>query len=259
MMAMSVLRHPIVQQSVDLIQRPAYVTPRRSECRDQLDEGLALVEQPRRLVKESIELVARELTRGTHASTQDLDLRSGKSSSLGHERHRTNGRSTRRARCYHLPQGSTCIPPNRRLVERRRDRSIAMQDTHDPFSFLLSEIRAHDAGLRRWQPGDRDHYLAELIADEAQEIAWGRRHLSVIHGEVVDDVEAEALDDIVCALLDLLDGRWHRFGGLDDHHFTLTVDGVDADEMIGNAIDVIVRIRPQHWIVTTTAVVEVEP
>lgn len=132
-----------------------------------------------------------------------------------------------------------------------------MQDTHDPFSFLLSEIRAHDAGLRRWQPGDRDHYLAELIADEAQEIAWGRRHLTIIHGEVIDEVEAEALDDIVCALLDLLDGRWHRFGGLDDHHFTLTVSGPDADAFLESVATTLVPAIPAQWSVAMTAVVEV--
>lgn len=134
-----------------------------------------------------------------------------------------------------------------------------MQDTHDPFTYLLNEIRAHDAGLRHWQPGKRARYLGELLADEAQEIAWGRRHLTVVHGEVLDEVEAEALDDIVCALLDLIDGRWHRFGGIPDHHFTLTVAGCDADELIDSAVEVAVRSQPAHWLITTTAVIEAAP
>jgi hypothetical protein len=134
-----------------------------------------------------------------------------------------------------------------------------MQDTHDPFTYLLNEIRAHDSGLRHWQPGTRDRYLGELLADEAQELAWGRRHLTVVHGEVLDEVEAEALDDIVCALLDLIDGRWHRFGGMPDHHFTLTVAGTDADELIDAAVEVAVRARPVHWLITTTAVIEAAP
>jgi hypothetical protein len=132
-----------------------------------------------------------------------------------------------------------------------------MQDTYDPFSFLLNEIRAHDAGLRNWSPGQRDHYLDELLADEAQEIAWGRRHLTVVHREVLDEVEAETLDDIVCALLDLIDGAWHRFGGLADHHFTLTVGGPDADDVIERAADIVARAKPDHWRVMRIAVVEV--
>mgnify|MGYP001012207719 CR=1 FL=1 len=51
-----------------------------------------------------------------------------------------------------------------------------MQDTYDPFSYLLHEIRAHDAGLREdWDTRQRDHYLETLLIEEAQEIAWGRR------------------------------------------------------------------------------------
>jgi len=129
-----------------------------------------------------------------------------------------------------------------------------MQDTYDPFSYLLNEIRAHDAGRRTWTDGLRDHLLNELRADEAQEIAWGRRHLTVIHGEILDGIEAETLDDIVCDLLDLVDGAWHRFGGLADHHFTLTVAGPDAEDLIARATHLATRAKPPHWQVTATAV-----
>lgn len=130
-----------------------------------------------------------------------------------------------------------------------------MQDIHDPFSYVLGEIRAHDAGQRGWRPGVREHYLRVLTADEAQELAWGRRHLTVVHGEVHDEAQAEALDDVVCAILDLLDGRWHRFGGIPDHHFTLTVDGPDADDLIRQAARVVRMMRPRHWQVVESAVV----
>lgn len=134
-----------------------------------------------------------------------------------------------------------------------------MQDIYDPFSYVLGEIRAHDAGQRGWQPGIRDHYLRVLTADEAQELAWGRRHLTVVHGEVLDETEAEALDDIVCAILDLLDGRWHRFGGIPDHHFTLTVDGPNADDLVHQIGDLATRAKPGHWAVVASAVVDPAP
>jgi len=131
-----------------------------------------------------------------------------------------------------------------------------MQDIHDPFSYVLSEIRAHDAGQRGWRPGIREHYLRVLTADEAQELAWGRRHLTVVHGEVLDEAQAEALDDVVCAILDLLDGRWHRFGGIPDHHFTLTVDGPDADDLISRVETVAACTRPGHWTVVPSAFID---
>jgi hypothetical protein len=72
---------------------------------------------------------------------------------------------------------------------------IAMQDTYDPFSFLLSEIQAYDAGQRNWNVELREHYLDELLADEAEEIAWGRRHLTIVYGPEWDPVSEQILDE----------------------------------------------------------------
>jgi hypothetical protein len=246
-----------VEYQVNLVEDGPNVTPRRREFSDETGHRLALVKEPCHLVEQPIELIPWQRATPGDAPPEEFDIGSRQPWKVRHQPHYTNSSSYRTVGWYSAHQGSTCIPPTRRLVERRRDRSIAMQDTYDPFSFLLNEIRAHDAGLRNWSPGQRDHYLDELLADEAQEIAWGRRHLSVVHGEVLDEVEAETLDDIVCALLDLIDGAWHRFGGLADHHFTLTIVGPDADDVIGRAAEVITRCKPDHWRVIATAVVEV--
>lgn len=46
-----------------------------------------------------------------------------------------------------------------------------MQDTHDPASYLRSEIAAYDAGLRpNWEPWQREHYLGVLLVEKAEEI-----------------------------------------------------------------------------------------
>ncbi len=135
-----------------------------------------------------------------------------------------------------------------------------MQDTYDPFSYLLSEIRAHDQGLRYWPPGQRQHYLDQLRADEAQEIAWGRRHLTLVHGPITDPEGAAILETIVADLATLVAGQdWYRFSGLPDHHLTLTVEGPDADNLVGlRAHLAATRARPA-WRLITSPVVEVTP
>lgn len=129
-----------------------------------------------------------------------------------------------------------------------------MQDTYDPFSYLLSEIRAHDAGLREdWDPYQRDHYLEVLLIEEAQEIAWGRRHLTIVHGEVLDDVEAELLDEVFALWEEVAHlAEWSRIGGVPDHHLTLTVAGTEASTLMAVALDAATRLRLPRWMITET-------
>lgn len=124
-----------------------------------------------------------------------------------------------------------------------------MQDTYDPFSFLLSEIRAFDAGEREnWDPYQRQHYLDVLLADEAEEIAWGRRHLTVVHGPTRDEVAAELLDELFSAWEDLAGlTSWSRIGGVPDHHLTLSVAGTCRDDALSAAADHALRANPGHW------------
>jgi hypothetical protein len=133
-----------------------------------------------------------------------------------------------------------------------------MQD-HDPFTFLLNEIRAHDAGRRCWPVGERDRRLEQVIAEEAQEVAWGRRHLSIAYGAVSDDIEACALDDAVCLVLDTLEGRWYRLTGVAERYMTVTVDGPDAQHVIHSLRAHLAPIIPRHWDLIDTPIVEVVP
>jgi len=131
-----------------------------------------------------------------------------------------------------------------------------MQDTYDPFSYLLNEIRAHDAGLREgWDAYQREHYLEVLLIEEAQEIAWGRRHLTVVHGAGVDDVEAELLDELFAAWEYLAEqAEWGRIGGVLDRHLTLTVSGAGADPLICSAADLASHCNPGPWKIAALAV-----
>lgn len=123
-----------------------------------------------------------------------------------------------------------------------------MQDTYDPFSFLLSEIRAFDTGEREnWDPYQRQHYLDVLLADEAEEIAWGLRHLTLVHGRV-DEVEADLLDDVYSAWEDVAArAAWSRIGGVPSSHMTITVRDGSAERLIAEAADVGSRLRRAHW------------
>jgi hypothetical protein len=133
-----------------------------------------------------------------------------------------------------------------------------MQD-HDPFTFLLNEIRAHDAGRRRWPVGERDRRIERVIAEEAQEVAWGRRHLTLVYGELADEIEACALDDAVCLVLDALDGRWYRLTGVAERYMTVTVDGPDAQHVIHSLRAHLASNIPRHWGLVDTPIVEVAP
>ncbi len=130
-----------------------------------------------------------------------------------------------------------------------------MQDTYDPFSFLLSEIRAHDAGQRQdWDPHLRQHYLDSLLADEAEEIAWGRHHLTVVHGAAADEVQAELLDEVFSSWEDIAAAaEWSRLGGVTDDRLTLTVAGAHADTWLARAADAAHRSNPGHWHVSASA------
>lgn len=129
-----------------------------------------------------------------------------------------------------------------------------MQDTYDPFSYLLNEIRAHDAGLREdWDAHQRDHYLEVLLIEEAQEIAWGRHHLTVVHGEVTDDVDAELLDELFAAWEEVAEhAEWSRIGGVPDHHLTLAVAGPGAATLIAIALEAASHLRLSGWMIMDT-------
>ena len=103
---------------------------------------------------------------------------------------------------------------------------------HDPFTFGLNEIRAHDAGRRHWPVGERDRRLDQLLAEEAQELAWGRRHLTVIYGDILTEADEHDLDDLVCTILDAFAPRWFRLTGVPDRYLTVTIAGDDATQVI---------------------------
>jgi hypothetical protein len=131
-----------------------------------------------------------------------------------------------------------------------------MQRTYDPFSYLLGEIHAYDAGQRQWVPRLRQHYLDELLADEAEELAWGRRHLTVTYGPGHNQVSDEALDLLVHGMFaNLPSTGWARLGGVTGHQLTITLEGPDADAIIDLMAYTLTCHNPGPWQVVERAVV----
>ena len=122
-----------------------------------------------------------------------------------------------------------------------------MQDTYDPFSFLLGEIEAYNAGQRHWNPELREHYLQTLLADEAEEIAWGRRHLTVVYGPRPDPVSAQILDEYAGIVAHIPPANWVRVGGVAGHHTTITLEGPHTEALINLMADVVLQTNSGPW------------
>lgn len=127
---------------------------------------------------------------------------------------------------------------------------------YDPFSFLLAEVHAYDAGQRQWVPQLRQHYLDELVADEAEELAWGRRHLTVTYGRGRNQVSDEALDLLMQGMVaNLPASTWSRLGGVPGHHLTITLEGPDAEAIIDLMAYTLTCHNPGPWSIVERAVV----
>lgn len=131
-----------------------------------------------------------------------------------------------------------------------------MQDIYDPYSFILSEIQAYDAGQRDWEPGRRAQYLSGLRVDEAEELAWGRRHLTVEYGPGTEPALEQYLLDLIEGFVENLpDANWSRLSGLPGRHATITVGGPSTDALVELMSNILSMNNPGWWRVLDTAVV----
>ena len=114
--------------------------------------------------------------------------------------------------------------------------------TYNPFGWRLAEIA--DPGtddLRR-----RD-LIDSLIIAEAEELALGRRHLTIVHGApatVADSAGLDAFYDEVFAIAEVAD--WARVRGTEDF-VTVTVGGPNADQVLLRIVGRARRANPGGW------------
>ncbi|MAT06283.1 MAG: hypothetical protein CL424_14695 [Acidimicrobiaceae bacterium] len=103
---------------------------------------------------------------------------------------------------------------------------------YDPFGWRLDELADPDIDATR-----RSDLLTEFLIAEAEELAMGRRHLTIIHGEPGDVAEAEYLNDFYDAVADIIEpAEWCRLTGGRDH-LTVTVAGRRRDEILATVAD----------------------
>lgn len=102
--------------------------------------------------------------------------------------------------------------------------------TYDPFTWRLAELEVADAPCRRRL------LEQDLLVAEAEEVALGRRHLTIVHGEPLDPDEAADLDAFYDAVFEVVEAaEWCRVRGTLDW-VTVTVAGARRDDVL---IDVV--------------------
>lgn len=103
-----------------------------------------------------------------------------------------------------------------------------------------------------------DHSASEISVDwllrEATELAHGRRHLTIVHGDPVDVVASRELSEFYEQLRRLAAGcEWVRVRGTAEY-VTVTVGGAFAEEQIALFEAAAAFANPGEWTIVATAV-----
>lgn len=105
--------------------------------------------------------------------------------------------------------------------------------TYDPFGWRLAELADPDINPLR-----RAELLDDLVAAEAEELAMGRQHLTIVHGEPTDIAMAEALSGFYAEIESIArTAGWSRLAGGTDY-LTVTIAGAGRDEMLSSVVEV---------------------
>lgn len=116
--------------------------------------------------------------------------------------------------------------------------------TYNPFGWRLAEIAdpsTHD--LRR------QDLIESLIVAEAEELALGRRHLTIFHGAPESLPESQTLDAFYDEVFAVAGGaEWSRIRGTEDF-VTVTLGGTAVDEHLLDVVELAHRANPGSWTV----------
>lgn len=118
---------------------------------------------------------------------------------------------------------------------------MSTRSTYDPFGWRLEELAG--PGL---DPLRRAALLDELLIAEAEELAMGRRHLTIVHGEPTDVAEVEDLNefyDIVDGIVD--EAEWSRLAG-GARYLTVSVGGQAAVTSLALVVEAS-RLASGRW------------
>lgn len=116
--------------------------------------------------------------------------------------------------------------------------------TYDPFGWRLAELAEPDINPLR-----RAELLDDLVAVEAEELAMGRRHLTIFHGEPTAIAGAEALNELYWEVESIARAaEWSRLAGGTDY-LTVTVAGLGRDELLDSVAEIGHRRHDLGWTV----------
>lgn len=114
--------------------------------------------------------------------------------------------------------------------------------TYNPFGWRLIEIADPlTDDLRR-----RD-LVESLIIAEAEELALGRRHLTIVHGAPASVADSQTLDafyDQIFAVAEM--AEWVRVRGTEEF-VTVTLRGSDAEQLLLDVVELAHRCNPGSW------------
>jgi hypothetical protein len=128
---------------------------------------------------------------------------------------------------------------------------------YDPFDWRLHRLhdsdavagRDHDARLDAIEDELRD----ELLVVEAEELAHGRRHLTIAHGPLIDVIDRDHHEELL-ATIDTLAATtaWRRITTTDTY-VTVTVAGPDATRVIDAVAHAGAATNPGSWHIIASA------
>lgn len=119
----------------------------------------------------------------------------------------------------------------------------------NPFGWRLADLAD-----RATDPTRRLALRDELLVCEAEEVAHGYRHVTVVHGDPIDLPASRHLSEFYDTVRHLAGGcSWVRVRG-DADYVTVTVRGSDADERITAFIEAAESANPGTWAVVASAV-----
>jgi len=116
---------------------------------------------------------------------------------------------------------------------------------YNPFGWRLAEIV--DAATDETR---RQELAESLVICEAEELALGRRHLTVLHGDPATLADSCHLTEFYDTIRGIASAaEWTRARGTADY-VTVTIGGPDAERLISLAAAAAERANPGWWRVT---------
>lgn len=113
---------------------------------------------------------------------------------------------------------------------------------YNPFGWRLAEIADPRTDAFR-----RADLIESLIIVEAEELALGRRHLTIVHGQPRTLVDSGTLDEFYDAVFEIAGtAEWSRVRGTADY-VTVAVAGPHADELLLDIAEIAHRANPGGW------------